>query len=102
MSLSLRQKRVKFSRMFAMLILYVTQEGYEPAIDDVKCRTGHMSNSLHYIGLAGDLILYRNAVYLKKTEDYEFAGLFWESMGGSWGGRFNDGNHFSLSHGGRK
>lgn len=29
-------------------------------------------------------------------------GEYWESIGGAWGGRFNDGNHYSLGHGGRK
>jgi len=29
-------------------------------------------------------------------------GLYWESIGGSWGGRFGDGNHFSLEHEGRR
>ena len=100
--MSLRQKRVKFSRMFALLIGYVTERGYECAIDDVKCRTGHMKHSLHYEGLAGDLILYKDGKYLTETSDYEFAGNFWEHLGGSWGGRFGDGNHFSLAHGGRK
>jgi len=62
-----------------------------------------MKNSLHYEGLAGDLILYNaNGTYLTRTEDYEFAGTFWEALGGSWGGRFKDGNHFSLEYGGRK
>jgi hypothetical protein len=28
--------------------------------------------------------------------------VFWESIGGSWGGRFNDGNHYSLEHRGMK
>ncbi|HBJ0947911.1 TPA: M15 family metallopeptidase, partial [Escherichia coli] len=30
-------------------------------------------------------------------------GEYWESLGGSWGGRFKsrpDGNHFSLEHNG--
>ena len=29
-------------------------------------------------------------------------GEYWESIGGSWGGRFNDGNHYSLEHNGVK
>jgi len=29
-------------------------------------------------------------------------GEYWEGMGGSWGGRFSDGNHFSLTHNGVK
>jgi hypothetical protein len=41
-------------------------------------------------------------VYLKETKDHAFLGEFWEEMGGSWGGRFNDGNHYSLEHNGRR
>ncbi|HAO1973206.1 TPA: M15 family peptidase, partial [Escherichia coli] len=31
-------------------------------------------------------------------------GEYWESIGGTWGGRFSraDGNHFSLEHNGVK
>lgn len=62
----------------------------------------HMPNSLHYIGLAIDLNLFKNGEYLKDTNDHKELGEFWESLGGSWGGRFNDGNHYSLEHNGRK
>ena len=100
--MTLKQKRVKFSKMFALLFPYCESMGYEPAFGDVKCKTGHMKNSLHYLGLAGDLVLYKEGKYLTSTEDYKFAGEFWETMGGSWGGRFNDGNHFSIEHNGKK
>lgn len=59
-------------------------------------------NSLHELQLAIDLNLFRNGVYLSKTEDHKPLGLYWESLGGTWGGRFGDGNHYSVSHGGRK
>jgi len=29
-------------------------------------------------------------------------GEYWESIGGSWGGRFGDGNHYSLKYKGRR
>ncbi|MGO3686517.1 MAG: M15 family metallopeptidase, partial [Proteus vulgaris] len=41
--------------------------------------------------------------YLTATSDYKELGEYWESLGGSWGGRFKtrpDGNHFSLEHNG--
>ena len=58
--------------------------------------------SNHKIKLAIDLNLFKDGVYLTKTSDHEFAGLFWEEMGGEWGGRFEDGNHYSLEHNGRR
>jgi hypothetical protein len=60
------------------------------------------ANSLHKDRLAIDLNLFKNQDYLKSTEDYLPLGEYWESIGGAWGGRFNDGNHFSLEHNGRK
>ncbi len=57
-----------------------------------------ISNSLHTKGLAVDLNLYRDGQYLPHTNDHLPIGLVWEAMGGSWGGRFNDGNHYSLEH----
>lgn len=89
--------------MLAQLLIYMDGEGYHAAIDDVKCRTGHMKGSLHYIGLAADINLYdADGNWLSKTEDHTKFGEYWESIGGSWGGRFSDGNHYSLSHGGKK
>ena len=61
-----------------------------------------ISNSLHTIRLAVDFNAFYNNMYLTKTEDYTPLGLYWESIGGTWGGRFKDGNHFSLSHNGVK
>jgi hypothetical protein len=39
---------------------------------------------------------------LESTEAHTPLGEQWEKMGGTWGGRFNDGNHYSLEHEGKK
>lgn len=54
--------------------------------------------SLHIYRLAVDFNLFINGVYQLDTEAYRPLGEKWESLGGSWGGRFSkpDGNHFSL------
>jgi hypothetical protein len=98
------EKRRLFSRLFAGLILWAVEQGYEVAIDDVKCRDGHRKNSLHYIGLAGDLNLYRDGKYLWRTPDHLPLGDKWKSMHPlcCWGGDFGDGNHYSIAHEGRK
>lgn len=57
-------------------------------------------NSTHGLQLAIDIDLFRNGRYLANTDDHLPLGLFWESIGGTWGGRFGDGNHYSLEHGG--
>ena len=97
-------KRRLFSRLFAELILWAVEQGYEVAIEDVKAHDGHMRNSLHYLGLAGDLNLYREGKWLSKTVDHTPLGNKWQSMHPlcRWGGTFGDGNHYSITHGGRQ
>lgn len=58
--------------------------------------------SLHEVSLAVDLNLFKDGRYLASTEDHRTLGEYWESIGGTWGGRFNDGNHYSLEHNGVK
>ena len=100
--MSLRQKQSKFVYMVASLIQYAYKLGYELTFGDAYATTGHMKDSLHGLRLAIDLNLFKDGQYLTKTEDHLPLGEYWESIGGSWGGRFNDGNHYSLEHGGCK
>ncbi len=94
--MSLRQEQSRFALMLAKLILYIYCSGYEVTIEpDIKGK-GHKKNSFHYKKLAKDLNLFKDNKYLNKTEDHKQFGEYWESIGGSWGGRFNDGNHYSL------
>lgn len=57
--------------------------------------------SVHKLRLAVDFNLYKNGKYLTKSEDYTPLGEYWESLHpeNRWGGRWNDGNHFSMKHG---
>jgi hypothetical protein len=100
--MTLREKQSKFVRMVAMLILFATSRGYELTFGDAWAREGHRPGSLHYDRLALDLNLFRDGRYLKTTEDHRELGEYWESLGGAWGGRFDDGNHYSLEHEGRR
>jgi len=71
-----------------------------------------ISTSLHMAKLAIDLCLYKDGVYLIRSEDYKPAGDLWKTLApdARWGGDFKDskgnpkpdGNHFSLEHEGRK
>lgn len=60
------------------------------------------ARSAHKQRLAVDLNLFRDGRYLTATESHRPLGEWWESQGGTWGGRFNDGNHYSWAHGGIK
>ena len=96
--MSLRQRQSKFAKMIPLLILYAYELGYEITLGDAWAKTGHLKGSFHYKRLAQDLNLFKDGKYLRSTKSHEPLGLFWESIGGSWGGRFKskDGNHYSL------
>jgi len=99
----LYDKRIRFTLAVADLIQFITAQGCTVALgpDGLK----HMQGSLHFAGLAVDLAIYKNGVYLTGTKDYAFAGEYWKSRGPefSWGGDFTkaDGNHFSIVYGGK-
>lgn len=103
--MTLRQKQSKFTSMVARLILHAETLGYEVTFGEAyrmpDATHGH-PKSLHKSRLAIDLNLFKNGRYLRSTKAHEPLGLYWESIGGSWGGRFEDGNHYSLEHQGRK
>ena len=111
--MTLGDKQRKFSRMIADLLEFIHSRGYEVTFGDAyrdprvhgaigeKKGYGH-SNSCHKLRLAIDLNLFLDSKYLTETKDHEPFGIYWESIGGSWGGRFKDGNHYSLEHEGIK
>lgn len=97
MSSDLVKKQQKHSYRLALLILFAEQRGYKVTggdwYRDERCPYGS-ERSKHHCRCATDLNLFKNDVYLTKTADYQELGDFWESIGGKWGGRWNDGNHF--------
>ncbi|MEW4516640.1 M15 family metallopeptidase [Proteus vulgaris] len=110
--MTLGEKQRKFTRMIADLIIFAYDNGYELTFSEAyrtpeqaklnaKLGTG-IKNSLHTQRLAVDFNLFKEGVYLTKTTDHQPLGEYWESIGGTWGGRFNDGNHYSLEHNGVK
>jgi hypothetical protein len=105
--MSLGEKRRRFTHNLALLVLFAEGRGYGAAVDMAKrcedCPVGHQ-NSLHKLGLAVDINLYRDGVYLTETDDHKELGEFWKSLdpNHAWGGDFNDGNHYSSKHQGMK
>ena len=94
--MTLREKQSLFTQMVGKLIEFAYATGYELTLGDAWAKTGHKENSFHYKRLAVDLNLFRDGRYLSSTEDHAPLGHYWESLGGTWGGRFNDGNHYSF------
>ncbi len=109
--LTLGQMQRLFMQLLPRLIDYAYEQGYELTLGDgyrdprVFGKTGvkqgyGRSKSNHKRRLAIDLNLFKEGVYLTKTEDHRPLGEFWESLHPlcTWGGRFNDGNHYSLMY----
>lgn len=77
----------------------------DPRIAQMNAVLGKgISNSLHLIGLAYDINLFKGGDFLTETDDHLPLGIFWEGLHKlcRWGGRFNDGNHYSIAWQGRK
>lgn len=109
--MTLGEKQRHFAEMVGKLIAWCYANGYEltfgeayrtPEQAALNAQAGAgIAKSLHTIRLAVDLNLFKDGVYQQDSPAYQKLGEFWESIGGSWGGRFQsrpDGNHFSLEH----
>jgi hypothetical protein len=113
--MSLSDKQRRFAKLLPRLIDNIHERGYECTVGDafrdprlhgemgVKLGYGH-PRSGHKLRLAIDLNLFKNGVYLPNTEDHRIIGEWWEKQDpdARWGGRFNDGNHYSFEHEGVK
>ena len=96
MGQSLRQKQSKFTKALGFLIVYAYSLGYELTLGDTyPGKYKHSPKGAHPKGLAIDLPLFKKDIYLEQTSSHEFLGFYWESLGGTWGGRWEDGNHYS-------
>lgn len=102
-------KQQRFAVMVSLLIQEATRQGYGLTVGDAYrdprtnggqgVRLGYSAaKSAHKWRLAIDFALFRGGKYLTSTADYKPIGDFWEALGGTWGGRWCDGNHFSLTH----
>ncbi len=107
--LLIRQQR--FARLLGHLLLKIQLEGYQvtlaegyvgDSIDKPHEDTPHLRRGGHFKRLAQDLNLFRDGQWLKATEDHRPFGEFWEGLDpdARWGGRWGDGNHYSITHDG--
>lgn len=112
---TLGQKQRRFAKWVPRLIDKLHELGYECTLGDayrdprvhgalgVKLGYGH-PKSAHKQKLAIDLNLFKDGVFLETTEAHQALGEWWEKQGADhrWGGRFQDGNHYSFEHDGVK
>lgn len=105
--LSLGEKQELFTLLMAEFLVWIYEQGYRVRgghwLRCTDCRIGRDA-SCHKIKLAFDINLFKNGQYLQTTEDHKPLGEKWESMHPlcSWGGHFNDGNHYSFAHDGKR
>ncbi|WP_323840740.1 M15 family metallopeptidase [Photorhabdus africana] len=112
--MTLSEKQQLFAVLVAQLILWADERGYRLTLGEayrtpeqakLNAQIGKgIANSLHIQRLAIDLNLFIGCEYQTNSHAYLPLGEYWESLGGTWGGRFSrpDGNHFSLAHNGAK
>ena len=112
--MTLRETQSAFAEAAARLILFAVDNGYavtlaeayrspEPAA--LYAREGRgIANSNHTRRLAIDLNLFKRGRLLTSTDAYKELGEWFEGQHelARWGGRFNDGGHFSFEHEGVK
>lgn len=112
--LSLGQKQRLFSFLLPRLLDKAHELGFEISLGEAWRNTATarlmaeqrrgIANSLHIERLAIDLNLFRGGEYVTDGDCHAPLGEFWESLHRlcRWGGRFGDGNHYSITHNGRK
>lgn len=102
------QKQRRFTFLLSKLVIWAYENGYELTQGDayrdprlhgvvgIKKAYGH-KDSFHKIRCAQDYNLFKNGRWLKTTEAHKPLGEYWESLDPlcTWGGHFNDGNHYS-------
>jgi len=113
--MKLGKKQELFMRLLPCLIHKAHELGFQirggdlfrdPRVHgDITERLGYGAmGSAHKLKLAIDLNLFKDGKYQNKTEHHKELGEWWENHHKlcRWGGRFNDGGHYSLIHNGRK
>lgn len=107
----LGDKQRLFTSLIAKLITFAYENGYELTFGDafrdprlhgkvgVKLGYGHPKSN-HKNRLAVDFNLFKDGKYLTANDDHKELGEYWESLHPDcrWGGRFNDGNHYSMEY----
>ncbi len=111
--MTLSEHQRLFVKLQAKWLVWVHEQGYELTEGDgfrAPSVFGHFgkrkegaygrATSLHKLKLAHDWNLWIDGVYQTTTEAHRHLGEKWESMHPlcRWGGRFNDGNHYSLEY----
>jgi hypothetical protein len=115
MSMTLRQKQSAFAKLLPRLLDKAHELGFEITLGDayrdprvhgdmgVRKSYSHPSSG-HKLRLAIDLNLFKDGEFCEGSGSHKELGEWWEKQHdlARWGGRFNDGNHYSFEHNGVK
>lgn len=113
--MTLRQTQSRFASLVPALINKAIELGFEVTLGDayrdprvhgdvgVKMGYGH-PKSIHKRRMAIDLNLFKNGEFMEGSDAHRELGEWWEKQHplARWGGRFNDGNHYSFEYEGMK
>jgi hypothetical protein len=111
--MDLRSTQSEFARLVPRLIDKAHELGFEVTLGDayrdprvhgnlgVRKSYSH-PRSAHKVRLALDLNLFHDGEYLEGSEAHRELGEWWEQQHplARWGGRFDDGNHYSFEYNG--
>lgn len=113
--MKLSDQQIAFTLNIARLIDYAYSKGYGLTFGDayrdarVHGEFGTKASysaakSVHKVRLAVDFNLFKGGIYRTETSAYTELGEYWESLHplNRWGGRWQDGNHFSMEYQGAK
>lgn len=106
MSKSLRARQTEFASKVPALINKAFELGYEVTLGDAyrdprvhgnygERKAYGEAKSFHKLRLAIDLNLFKDGKFITDETGHKQIGEWWESIGGTWGGRFHDPNHYS-------
>ena len=107
--MTLRERQELFAKNVGLLIGFIFASGYACTFGEAyrtkeqaewnEAKGTGSKNSLHCKRLAIDLNLFKDGVYQKFSEAYQFAGDYWVSLhpDNRHGGAGGDGNHFSMT-----
>jgi len=99
----LLEKQFSFGRLLPRLLAAMLDAGYTYTLGCARCALPghHRKGSCHYQGLAIDINLFKDGVWLKDGKDHEQFHDVWETMGGAK--RIpGDFNHYSIEYRGMR
>lgn len=120
--MTLGQKQRLFTQLIGHLIAYAYANGFELTFGDAyrdprvhgdlgTKKSYSSAGSVHKERLAVDFNLFKDGVFQTTTEAHKTLGAYWKSLHPEcrWGGDFQDsagrpkpdGNHYSMTNGGR-